>query len=80
VIPAARGEFGDYRKYKDERIHRLISPLMSIYWFFDANKVIERNLVADVVSGTMTKEDARSQLMHWYVRKKDKRHRQKISY
>jgi hypothetical protein len=43
VIPAVHGEFGDFRMYDDVRGGALISPLMSLYWFFDANTVIANN-------------------------------------
>jgi hypothetical protein len=80
IIPAVHGEFGDYRMYEDERVRRFISPLMSMYWFFDAAKVLERNLAAPIVRGSLTKDDARSDLLMWLIQNKDKRPRQPIPY
>ena len=80
VIPAAHGEFGDYRMYDREKTARFISPLMSIYWFFDAQKVLERSVAADLVRGTVLKEDARSRLFQWMVLLPNKRPLRKIPY
>ena len=80
IIPAAHGEFGDFRMYKDERVRRFISPLMSIYWFFDAMQVLEMSVAADVLRGTMTKDDARSELLLWVLQQKNKRPRKNIPY
>jgi hypothetical protein len=35
-----------------------ISPLMSLYWFFDARKVVQRSLIADALRATQTFRDA----------------------
>lgn len=59
VIPAVHGEFGDYHMYDDDRRTSVfISPLMSIYWFFDVDKVAERNLLLPELRDTFTFEDA----------------------
>lgn len=59
VIPAVHGEFGDYHMYDDDRnTPVLISPLMSIYWFFDLATVAERNLLIPELQDTLTFEDA----------------------
>jgi hypothetical protein len=80
IIPAAHGEFGDYRMYDREQTPRFISPIMNIYWFFDADKVLAESLAADIVRDTYTKNDARSRLLYWIVKYKDKRPRQQIPY
>jgi hypothetical protein len=66
--------------YADERVRRFISPLMNIYWFFDATKVLEASIAADVVRGSYTKDDARSDLLLWLVQHPDKRPRKAIPY
>lgn len=78
VIPAAHGEFGDYHMYPDDpqlrRVYVFISPLMSIYWFFDANGVIKRNLLIDILRHTLTTREALAkyamQRKTWTLRKR----------
>ncbi len=60
VIPAVHGEFGNYQMYPEDR-HRgivMISPLMSLYWFFDAEIVIRRNLLIDQLRETTSTREA----------------------
>jgi len=55
VIPAVRGEFGNHHMYDEERrASILVSPLMSLYWFFDAGKVIHHSLLAKPIRHTQT--------------------------
>ena len=63
IIPAVHGEFGDFRMYTEERTKVFISPLMSIYWFYDAKVVLERNLAASGARGTHTKDEARTGML-----------------
>ncbi|HLA42090.1 MAG TPA: DUF1152 domain-containing protein, partial [Aggregatilineales bacterium] len=62
IIPAVHGEFGDFHMYPDDTRHRyinlFISPLMSLYWFFDANVVIQRNLLMNALEDTYIKQEA----------------------
>lgn len=58
VIPAAKGEFGNYHMYPEEKTSLFISPLMSIYWFFDACTVIEHNLLIPKIMQTITTTQA----------------------
>lgn len=59
IIPAVQGEFGNFHLHPHyRRTTVFISPLMSLYWFFDAAAVLRRNLYADVLRHTMTKEQA----------------------
>ena len=48
--------------YPDDTRHRyinlFISPLMSLYWFFDANVVIQRNLLMNTLEDTYIKQEA----------------------
>ncbi len=61
IIPAVHGEFGDFHMYTDDeyRFSRLfISPLMSLYWFFDAQIVADNSYLTDDLRNALTKEDA----------------------
>jgi hypothetical protein len=60
IVPAVQGEFGNHHlyAYHRQRATVCISPLMSLYWFFDARTVIARNLLLKAVSTTRTKDDA----------------------
>jgi len=41
VIPAAEGEFGDYHMFPmEKKVDAFISPLMSVYWFYNADAAI----------------------------------------
>lgn len=59
IVSATNGHFGNYHMYDDYPPRPiLVSPLMSIYWFFDAMAVIHRSLLADAIRHTYTIEDA----------------------
>ena len=58
IIPAARGEFGSYRMYPTDYSGVFISPLMSLYWFFDARAVTARNLLVPRLGDTHTTAQA----------------------
>jgi hypothetical protein len=59
IIPAARGEFGDYHLYPETHYSGVfISPLMSLYWFFDARKVTEHNMLIPLIGETQTTTQA----------------------
>lgn len=59
VVSAVEGEFGNYHLYDDYIPAPVyVSPLMSLYWFFDANAVIKRNLVAEHIRHTLSIEEA----------------------
>lgn len=60
IVPAVHGEFGDFHLYPygDQRVPILVSPLMSLYWFFDTNAVIANNKVMDYLRNTETKQEA----------------------
>jgi hypothetical protein len=59
IIPAVHGEFGNHHMYEDQTATSIfISPLMSLYWFFDANAVIRRSLLVDLLRPTETFLDA----------------------
>lgn len=59
IIPAVQGEFGNFHMHPYYRNTPVfVSPLMSLYWFFDATAVLLRNLYADLLRNTQTKEQA----------------------
>jgi len=46
IIPAAEGEFGNFHMYESENpIEVCISPLMNLYWFFNADAAVYNNTV-----------------------------------
>ena len=58
VVSAVRGEFGDFHLTERTKGNQLwISPLMTLYWFFDLPAVAERNLWLPHVRDTRTKID-----------------------
>jgi len=61
IIPAVQGQFGNYHMYPNDSLgiaNIFISPLMSLYWFFDAASVIKRNLLIDLLRPTLTTHEA----------------------
>jgi len=59
IVSAVRGNFGDYHlTEKTKRSHLWISPLMSIYWFFDFDCVVKQNMLLPEIEGTMLFRDA----------------------
>jgi hypothetical protein len=62
VIPAVHGEFGNHHMYpNDEKLGYtpiFVSPLMSQYWWFDAETVIRRSLLVSLLRDTQTTLDA----------------------
>ena len=58
VIPAVHGEFGNHHMYPPNTPAIFVSPIMSLYWFFDAHAVIQRNLIIDLLKPTNTTDEA----------------------
>jgi hypothetical protein len=59
VISSVQGHYGNYHLTEKTRGSRLwISPLMSLYWFFDLRLVAERNLLYSHLRWTETVNDA----------------------
>lgn len=61
IIPAVHGYFGNYQMYPRDLFNSssvFLSPLMSLYWFFDVAAVIKRNLIIDLLRPTLTTHDA----------------------
>ncbi|MBZ0279037.1 MAG: DUF1152 domain-containing protein [Anaerolineae bacterium] len=53
IIPAVHGEFGDFHLYPDDQgTWLLVSPLMSLYWFFEVGGVVRRSLIVDALRQT----------------------------
>lgn len=59
VVSAVTGEFDNHHIY-DDYVPRpvYVSPMMSLYWCFDADAVIKRSLVANHIRHTKTIEEA----------------------
>jgi len=80
IIPAAHGEFGNFQMYQEERPTPIfVSPLMSLYLFFDAEKVIARSLIIDALRNTESKSEAFQRYVH-LSRSFNMRPRRKIPY
>jgi hypothetical protein len=66
VIPAVDGEFGQFQRYRHAAIMLLsprppfLSPLMSVFWFFDVAGVAARSLLAEPFAATETYADVRA--------------------
>ena len=59
VVSAVQGHFGDYHLTKKTAGSRLwISPLMSLYWFFDLAAVAKRSLIYGQIQFTHSTRDA----------------------
>jgi hypothetical protein len=58
IIPAVHGESGDVWLYERGRDRIFISPLMSIYWFYDVDKLRGFNAVALTIENSMTQDEA----------------------
>lgn len=59
IVSAVRGQYGDYHlTEKTKRGHLWISPLMSLYWFFDFDCVIKENMLLPEIEGTLLFRDA----------------------
>lgn len=55
IISAVRGNYGDYHLTRKTRGSRLwISPLMSLYWFFDFQAVVKENRLLSHLAATET--------------------------
>lgn len=78
VVSAVNGHSGNYHMYDDYPPRPVfVSPLMSLYWFFDATAVIQRSLLADVIRPTRTIEEAFSVTMRFRKQMMDKSRKSK---
>jgi hypothetical protein len=59
IVSAVRGEYGDYHLVEKTRGSRLwISPLMTLYWFYDAPAVVAQHAVLPALRESVTFSDA----------------------
>lgn len=61
IIPAVHGEFGNYHMtdyHQNSGIEILVSPLMALYWFFDAATVTRHNHLVPVLRGVRSRAAA----------------------
>ena len=66
LISAVRGHYGDYHLTGRTEGSRLwISPLMSLYWFFDLEAVARRSLFLTQLRDTLTFRDAWTVVMNF---------------
>jgi hypothetical protein len=67
IIPAVNGYFGNFQMYPNEPFttNVFLSPLMSLYWFFDVAAVIKRNLIIDVLRSTTSTHEAMIRVMSY---------------
>jgi hypothetical protein len=59
IVSATQGEFGNHHLYHDYPPAAVfVSPLTSLYWFFDAQAVVKRSLLAPAIRHTLTIDEA----------------------
>jgi hypothetical protein len=59
IISAVRGEYGNYHLTEKTHGSRLwISPLMTLYWFFDVPAVVAQHAVLPAIKETLSFQDA----------------------
>ncbi len=80
IIPAVHGEFGNYHMYEEDRTTVFISPLMSLYWFFEASAVVQRNQLMPVLRDTYTTQEAFSLVFRRFASVTGKLPRRDIPY
>lgn len=50
IVPSAEGEFGDYHIFPmEKKMDIFVSPLTSMYWFFNAEAAIYNNVIIPVI-------------------------------
>lgn len=66
IISAVRGNFGNYHLTEKTKNSSLwISPLMALYWFFDFDVIVKRNLFLSQLRGTLTFRDALKRVLEF---------------
>jgi hypothetical protein len=59
MVSAVNGNFGDHHLYHDyQKLEVFVSPLMSLYWFFDAETVIKNSDIIPNIRDSITIEQA----------------------
>ncbi|MCA9883471.1 MAG: DUF1152 domain-containing protein [Anaerolineaceae bacterium] len=62
IVSATLGAFGNHHMYHDYLpLEVYVSPLMSLYWFFDAEAVARRSMLRKAIEGTATIQEAHAQ-------------------
>jgi hypothetical protein len=81
TIPAVRGEFGRYQMYPEDTwmMPSFLSPLMALYWFYDATILMQHNRILDLVADTDEKEQAFRKVWH-FTQRTGLRQRRDIPY
>ncbi len=84
VIPAVNGEFGNHHMYPDDSVgrrpHIFVSPLMSLYWFFEMHTVIAHSLIIDLLRDTEDVREAFARYFFWVRERLNIRPRRDIPY
>jgi hypothetical protein len=64
VVSAVQGNHGNYHlTSKTKNSHLSISPLMSIYWFFELSAIVDRNMFFSQILSTRTVGEALLNIM-----------------
>ncbi|TAF04907.1 MAG: DUF1152 domain-containing protein [Nostocales cyanobacterium] len=64
IISAVQGHFGDYHQtYRTKGSKLWISPLMSIYWFFELSAIVEQHLFLSQLFATETLADVLQEML-----------------
>jgi hypothetical protein len=80
IVPAAHGEFGNHHLYTvDSNVSVYLSTLMTLYWWFDADAVIQRNVLIDKIKDTQATEEV-FRIIHETRRKMHLRSCKQIPY
>ena len=59
MVSAVNGYFGDHHIYHDyKKLEVFVSALMTLYWFFDAQAVIEKSIIIPQIRDSITIEQA----------------------
>jgi hypothetical protein len=68
IVSATQGEFGNHHLYTDYAPAEVfVSPLMSVYWFFQADAVAKRSLLAKSLLFASTIEEIHQGMIEFYT-------------
>jgi hypothetical protein len=81
IMSAVEGQFGNFHRYADgsHYVSVFVSALMSLYWFFDADAVSERSLIAPLIRDDEDFYDSWEKA-HEYLKKHQNVKRQTLPY
>jgi hypothetical protein len=77
VVSATNGEYGNHHLYDDYRqLPVYVTPLMSLYWFFELDAVAKRSKLAPIIERGTTIEELWASALHLlqHGRQRAKRH------